>query len=60
MGFHGGVGKSIALALKNQQVAMVYQSVNDRTCQLFIIKNAVPFAEFQVGGDDHAPFLIAF
>jgi hypothetical protein len=53
------MSQSIALPLKNQQMAAMNQPINHRTCQLFIIEDAVPFTEFQVCCDYHAPFLIA-
>ena len=59
LGFHGRVCQSVTLALENKQMAMVNQSVNNRTSQFFVIENTVPFTEFQVCCDYHAPFLIA-
>lgn len=41
------MGQPVALPLKNKKMAVVYQPVNDRTGQLFIIKNTIPFAEFK-------------
>lgn len=54
-----GVPHTIALSVKYEQIAVMHQPVNHGGSHLFIIEDAYPPAEFQVGGDYYASFFVA-
>jgi hypothetical protein len=60
LAINGRVSQPPAGSGKDQQVAVVYEPVDNGSSHLLIVEHPVPFAEFQVCGDDDALGLIAF
>ena len=48
----------VAVSFKEDQVSVVYQAVNHCRCHLVIRKDAAPFGELQIGGQQQALALI--
>lgn len=56
---HQGMGHAVTLPFKQQEVAVVDQAVNHGCRHLLIGKDAAPFGELQVGGQDQTLAFIA-
>ncbi len=56
---HKRTAKSPACPIKDQQMAVMHQPVNQGGGHLGIIEDVDPFAELQVGGNDDAMSFIA-
>jgi len=56
---HERILHSVALSVKDQQMAVVYQTIDQSRGHGLIEEDIHPPAELQVGGDGHAALLVA-